>query len=115
MKSYRSTIRACFMGGASQAVVNTFIPLLFLTFQRSYGIPLTKITLLITVNFALQLVIDLLSVTFVDKIGYRASAVLAHICTALGLASLDRAAGDYGPVYGHSDRHYDLCCGRRVA
>lgn len=88
MISYRSTIRACFMGSASQAVVNTFIPLLFLTFQRSYGIPLTKITLLITVNFALQLVIDLLSVTFVDRIGYRASAVLAHICTALGLASL---------------------------
>lgn len=39
--------------------MNTFVPLLFLTFNTAYGIPLSKITLLITVNFVLQLLIDM--------------------------------------------------------
>lgn len=71
-----------------QAIVNNFGPLLFLTFQKSYGIPLTKITMLVTINFGLQLLVDLLSVGFVDKIGYRVSMFIAHICAAAGLISL---------------------------
>lgn len=68
-----------------QAVINNFAPLLFLTFQSTYGIPLSQITILITVNFGVQLSIDLLSVFFVDRIGYRASMLAAHACSALGL------------------------------
>ena len=71
-----------------QAIVNNFVPLLFVTFQESYGIPLSEITMLITVNFAVQLVIDLLSAWFIDKIGYRASVLAAHICSAVGLILL---------------------------
>ncbi len=62
--------------------------MLFLTFQSSYGIPLSRITLLITVNFAVQLTVDLVSVTFVDRIGYRVSMLIAHGMAALGLAGL---------------------------
>lgn len=87
-KSYRKTITACFIGYIVQAIVNNFIPLLFLTFQSTYEIPLSQITMLITFNFGLQLIVDLVSVTFVDKIGYRASMVLAHALAALGLVSL---------------------------
>lgn len=65
-----------------------FVPLLFLTFHSSYGIPMTQITLLITFNFGLQLLIDILSVTFVDRIGYRASMVIAHACAVTGLVFL---------------------------
>ena len=64
------------------------MPLLFLTFNKSYGIELSKITALITVNFILQLIIDLLSAFFIDKIGYRAAAVAAHVFAAAGLVSL---------------------------
>lgn len=85
---YNKTIYACFTGYIVQAIVNNFVPLLFLTFQKSYGIPLSKITLLVTINFILQLVVDLVSITFVDRIGYRASAIIAHICSAIGLISL---------------------------
>ena len=85
---YQKTIYACFIGYIVQAIVNNFVPLLFLTFQDTYGIPLAKITMLVTINFGLQLLVDLLSVSFVDKIGYQASMLIAHIFAASGLALL---------------------------
>ena len=85
---YQKTIYACFAAYVVQAVVNNFVPLLFLTFQDSYHIPLSQITLLVTFNFGLQLLVDLASVGFVDRIGYRASMVLAHALAAAGLALL---------------------------
>ena len=86
--SYDCTMRACFTGYIVQAIVNNFAPLLFLTFQRTYHIPLQQITLLVTFNFGIQLLTDLLSVAFVDRMGYRAAMVLAHILSALGLICL---------------------------
>lgn len=85
---YDKTITACFVGYIVQAIVNNFTPLLFLFFQRSYRIPLSQITLLVTFNFGIQLLVDLLSVGFVDKIGYRASMVIAHVLAAAGLILL---------------------------
>ena len=85
---YNKTITACFMGYIVQAVVNNFTPLLFLFFQRSYDILLSQITLLVTFNFGVQLLVDLLSVGFVDRIGYRVSMVAAHILAAAGLVLL---------------------------
>lgn len=85
---YNKTVAACFVGYNVQAVVNNFVPLLFLTFQRTYHIPLSRITLLVTLNFGIQLLVDFLSVGFVDKIGYRASMVAAHILSAAGLVLL---------------------------
>ena len=85
---YNKTVVACFVGYIVQAVVNNFVPLLFLTFQRTYHIPLSQITLLVTFNFGIQLLVDLLSVGFVDRIGYRASMVAAHVLSAAGLILL---------------------------
>ena len=85
---YNKTIAACFTGYIVQAVVNNFAPLLFLLFQKTYHIPLSQITLLVTFNFGIQLLVDLLSVGFVDRIGYRTSMVAAHIFSAAGLILL---------------------------
>ena len=85
---YNKTITACFVGYIVQAVVNNFTPLLFLFFQKSYHIPLSQITLLVTFNFGIQLLVDLLSVGFIDKIGYRASMIIAHVLSAAGLILL---------------------------
>ncbi len=85
---YKKTMYVCFVGYIVQAVVNSFVPLLFVTFQETYQIPLAQITLLITVNFVVQLLVDMLSAGFIDRIGYRASVVLAHIFAAAGLALL---------------------------
>ena len=86
--NYQLTMYACFIGYIVQAIVNNFLPLLFVTFQKTYSIPLTQITLLITLNFGIQLVIDMLSAGFVDKIGYRASTIIAHVCSAAGLLTV---------------------------
>lgn len=84
-QAYRVTMNACFMGYVTQAIVKNFAPLLFVTFKTSYGIDIRQITLLITINFIVQLIIDLLSAKFVDKLGYRFCAIAAHVCAAAGL------------------------------
>ncbi|MCL1859580.1 MAG: MFS transporter [Oscillospiraceae bacterium] len=86
--NYSHTIYASYIGYITQAIINNFAPLLFLTFQKSYDIPIEQITLLVTVNFAIQLIIDFLSAKFADKIGYKPLAVASHICAAAGLAGL---------------------------
>ena len=86
--NYKHTMYACFTGYIVQAIINNFVPLLFLTFQSSYNISISKITFLVTFNFGLQLVIDFLSAGFIDKIGYKGAVVIAHIFSALGLISL---------------------------
>ncbi|MBQ8316670.1 MAG: MFS transporter [Lachnospiraceae bacterium] len=86
--NYKSTIYACFVGYIVQAIINNFAPLLFLTFQDSYGIPLSKITFLVTFNFLFQLAVDLIAAVVIDKIGYRVAAVAAHVFAAAGLISM---------------------------
>lgn len=88
VKKYTRTLYACYVGYIVQAIVNNFIPLLFLTFKNNYAISLNNITMLITINFLIQLGVDFLSAGFVDRIGYRTSAILAHAFAAAGLAGL---------------------------
>ena len=86
--SYSHTIAASYLGYVTQAVVNNFAPLLFLTFQTQMSISLEQITLLTTVNFSVQLLVDFLSVKAADRIGYRVCIVAAHLFSAAGLAAL---------------------------
>ena len=79
---YNKTITACFVGYIVQAVVNNFTTLDFLFFQISYHVPISQITLLVTFNFGIQLLVDLLSVRFIDKIGYQVSMITAHALAA---------------------------------
>ncbi len=88
MKSYKGTIYCSYIGYITQAIVNIFAPLLFVTFHEEFGISFSQITLITTLNFSTQLIIDLLSSKFVDKIGYRISIVSAHVFSALGLLGM---------------------------
>ena len=88
MHTYRSTVRACFVGYAVQAIVNNFLPLLFTTFMASFGLSLTRISLLVTFNFGVQLCVDVLAGLVADRLGYRRCMVLAHIFCAAGLGGL---------------------------
>ncbi|MBP1543014.1 MAG: MFS transporter [Oscillospiraceae bacterium] len=84
----RPTIYACYGGYITQAIVNNLAPLLFLIFRDSFGIPLEQITLLVTVNFLVQLGVDLVAAKVADKIGWRKCLVAAHVFAALGLAGM---------------------------
>ena len=87
-ENHRHTIYASYIGYITQAIVNNFAPLLFLTYMSEYRLGLDKITLITTVNFAVQLMVDLLSAKTVDRIGYRISVIAAHIFAASGLIGL---------------------------
>ncbi|MBE6803235.1 MAG: MFS transporter [Ruminococcaceae bacterium] len=86
--NYNHTVFACYFGYVVQAIVNNFAPLLFLTFRNEFGIPLEKITSLITINFLFQLVVDVIAAKVVDKIGYRKCIVAAQFFSALGIAGM---------------------------
>ena len=87
-KSYNHTIYASYLGYITQAIVNNFAPLLFLTFMADFDLTMDKITLITTVNFAVQLAVDAVAVKVVDRIGYRPCIVAAHVFAVLGLAGL---------------------------
>ena len=98
--NYKHTISACYIGYVTQAIIVNFAPLLFLTFQSSYNIPLSQITLLVTVNFAIQLTVDFLAAKFADSIGYRPLAVASHLFAAAGFAGLGILPGLLPPYLG---------------
>lgn len=87
-QNYNKTIYASFIGYIVQAVINNFLPLLFITLQKTYNIALSQITMLVTINFLVQLTVDLLSAKVIDKIGYKKSIIAAHIFSAAGLILL---------------------------
>lgn len=86
--AYKLTFIACYIAYITQAVVNNFSPLLFVTFSSEFDIPLSTISLLISMHFAIQMVADLLTARFADRIGYRNSVVAAHFLASAGLILL---------------------------
>ncbi len=86
--TYKHTVYASYIGYITQAIINNLSPLLFVTFQREFQVSLEQLALLISLNFGAQILVDILAIKFVDKIGYRTSAVISHIAAALGLICL---------------------------
>lgn len=85
IKSYKHTFFACYAGYFVQAIINNFLPLLFLTLQKDFSLSYDRISLLIVVNFGVQLLVDLASTAFVDRLGYRRCVIAAHIFACTGL------------------------------
>lgn len=86
--NYNHTVTACFVGYITQAVINNFMPLLFVTFAATLGIDMARLSALITVNFVTQLVVDVLAGKFVDRIGYKPCIIAAHLAALAGLLAL---------------------------
>ena len=86
--SYRHTMAAAYIGYVTQAIINNFAPLLFLTFSTAWDIPLTHVAVLVAVNFGVQITVDLACAPLVDRIGYRPCIVAAHLFAAVGLVGL---------------------------
>ena len=87
-KNYRKTLLACYLGFVTQAISANFTPLLFLTFQRTYGLTLEKLALIPLVFYFAQLLIDLAATKFVDQLGYRTCVVVSQVLSAVGLAAM---------------------------
>ena len=85
---YRHTLAASCIGYAVQAIINNYSPLLYVVYAEELGISLAKISLLITLNFVIQIGMDLSGAFLIDKMSYRASVIAANICAIAGLCSL---------------------------
>lgn len=82
--NFAHTKFACYIAGIVQSMVCGFVPLLVVIFNQDYGISLSLITLLLTVNFVAQFATDLVSVSFVNKISRRGCIIAAHIFVGAG-------------------------------
>ncbi len=86
--NYKSTLRACYLGYVTQALVVNLPPLLFVIFSDKLGLSFAMLGNLVLLIFATQFTVDALSVKFIDKLGYRLSALLAHSFAAAGMIAL---------------------------
>ena len=87
-KRVKKIMAASYIGYITQAIVNNFAPLLFLSFSVEFGVSLEKITLLATANFGVQLLADLIASKLTDKAGYKTMVITAHIFAAAGLIAM---------------------------
>ncbi len=86
--TYKHTLAASYMGYITQAAVNNLSPLLFTVFCRDFDISLTQISALISVNFVTQIIVDAVSVKYLDKVGLRRAAIAAHVFAAVGMVMM---------------------------
>lgn len=88
LRTYSATRKACYLGYVTQAVTINFSPLLFIRFGQEFGISFTQISLLIAVNFTVQLGMDLSSAKFLPHVNIRLISVLTQLFAAAGLLGL---------------------------
>ena len=86
--TYKSTKIACYIGYVVQAIINNFLPILFIVFQNNYGLRYEKLGRIILVNFLIQIVSDMITPFIVKVIGYKGCAILCHGLCATGLVML---------------------------
>lgn len=86
--SYKRTKLACYTGLTVQAIINNFLPILFIIFQRDYGLSYEQLGRLLFINFAIQILADFLTPYIVKFIGYKGSAITCHFLATLGLVLL---------------------------
>ncbi len=86
--TYKHTMVCCFMAYITGAIVNNFAPLLFLTFQKNYGLTVPQLATLVTANFVTQMIVDYIGAKYAYKIGYRTTIITAMTFSAIGLTSM---------------------------
>jgi len=86
--NFKKTLHACYLGYITQAIVVNLAPLFFVIFQTDFGISYSEIGGLVLFTFGVQLCVDILMLKLLPRLGYRASALLAHAFSVVGLVLL---------------------------
>ncbi len=86
MQGYKRVKFSCYLTNITMAVVANLSPLLFVTFNKAYGISYTALGLLIVLNFSTQLTVDLLFSFFSDKLNPHIAVKVTPILSFIGLA-----------------------------
>lgn len=87
-KNYRATKIACYGGYIVQAIVNNFLPILFVILQNNYSLSYELLGRIVLINFCTQIAADTSTPLIAAKIGYRGCAVFSQFTAALGLILL---------------------------
>lgn len=82
--SYKSTIKACYIGYFIQSIVVNLAPLLFIPLREQFGFSYTQLGLLVVTNFVTQVIFDIVFSKPVDKYGFRPFVVVAHVMCVVG-------------------------------
>lgn len=86
--TYKHTLSACFVCFFVQSIVNNFSPLLFVTYSSEFNVSLDQIALLISYNFIVQMIVDMVGIKYAYRIGHRRGMLIAHFTSFVGLAGL---------------------------
>jgi fucose permease len=84
MNKHKTLKLACYISGASMAVVTCLSPLLFLTFRDLYGISYSLLGLLVVVNFSTQLLIDLAFSFFSKRFNIPFTVMMMPVLSVVG-------------------------------
>lgn len=86
--NYTHTLAACCLAYVTQSVAAMFLPLLFVRFGTEFGLSIEKLTVLITLTFLTQIIVDAAAPFIVNKTGYRALCIIAAAFSFCGIAGL---------------------------
>lgn len=86
--NYRITLYACYIGYVSQAITINLLPLLFVVLQKEFSLSLAQIGFMVSYNFVVQIIVDLLGAKYAERVGYRVCAVAGQLCCVVGVAGL---------------------------
>ena len=85
MQNYKLTKTACYFTNVTMSIVSNLSPLLFLTFREMYDLSFTLLGLLVVINFATQLLIDLIFSFFAKHFDIHKTVRLTPLFAFLGL------------------------------
>lgn len=97
---YRHTQFACYIGYITQAIIVNLAPLLFVTFEKSLGISIAQLGMLISINFGTQIIADLVCTKIVDKAGRRNCMIAACVFSVIGIGGMSVFPFIMPPFYG---------------
>ncbi len=84
LKKYRRTFAGCCTALAIQAFISICPPILFVAFRTLYGLTYTELGALVFFEFSVQIVVDILAASKVDKYGFRPFVYLSLLLITLG-------------------------------
>lgn len=94
----KTTMLACEASIITQGIVNNLLPVMLVIFKDDFGISYGLLANLLLLNFMVQLITDWISIKIINKLGYRASGVLAQCSAAFGLVVMGTLTRVF-PVY----------------
>lgn len=86
--TYKHTTLACYIGYITQAIGINFMPILFTIFKEEFSLSYSELGSLVVINFVTQILTDIFSTKYVDRLGFRRTSIPCQLLCFLGLMLL---------------------------